>query len=243
MDQRTLKKQHKPLWTLWVNHKFKFGENPIPQKEKRYIMAIVNDSRRCFTVLEYNDGWTAGQDDKGETRDINIPSREVISYNGSKEINKQEVLISENEFISLLIDLIKIYSTEDLNNQLVICCRTNGAGRIVIDALKNEINGMVDGLDNARFFPVARRSKSGKELFNKPGQGWEMSVKDEKDCFDAMRTAQEQGYFIVMADETKQAFQLTSVDDKERQGNVEPFTYCWLMLSFIRLSTMNLFSE
>ena len=80
MNHKTFKKLHPELFKLWVRHKFKFGENPVPQKDKNYILAIVNDSRRCFVVLEYNDGWTASRDEKGKTQDISIPSKEIMSF-------------------------------------------------------------------------------------------------------------------------------------------------------------------
>ena len=67
-----------------------------------------------------------------------------------------------------------------------------------------------------------------------------MTPQEEKLCFEAMRTAKEQGYFILVADKSKQAFGITST---EEQIDIEPFVYCWMMLSFIRLSTMYLFEE
>lgn len=234
MDQRTLRKQHKALWEIWVRHKFKFGENPVPQKYKNYIMAVVNDSRRCLVILEYNDGWISDRDEKDRQVDVNISSKEILSY--------QDQEISENSFFSLLMDLIKIFSTEFLNNELIVCTRTNGPGQVIFDMIRKEVLNF-NQMDNVRLFPTSRRSKFGKELFKNPGKGWEMSVGEEKDCMDAMRTAQEQRYFTLCTDKSKQAFQATSVDDKERQGDVNPFEYCWLMLSFIRLSTMNLFTE
>ena len=229
MNQREFRKQNPELFRLWVRHKFKFGENPIPQKDKNYIIAIVNDSWRCFVVLEYNDGWYS-KNENDKTQDINIPSKEIISF--------QSQDISENEFESLLIEIIKIYSTEDLNNQLVICCRTNGPGQIVFDFLRKEIN-MLE-IDNVTIFPTSRRSKYGKELFKSIGTGWDMGQNDVKDCFDAMRTAQGEGFFILATDKTKQMFMTTSIDNPL---DLEPFIYCWMMLSFIRLSTMQLFSE
>jgi len=230
MDHKQLRKSHPELFRLWVRNKFKFGDNPVPQQDKNHIIAIVNESRRCFVVLEYNDGWTADTNEE-KTQDINIPSKEIISYQNQE--------ISENNFIALLIDIIKVYSTEELNNQLIICNKTNGPGRVVFDTLRKELFNMV-GLDNIRLFPTSRRSKYGKELFTKIGQGWEISASDEKNCFDSMRTSQEQGYFTLATDKSKQAFQSTSNEEQLKLG-VEPFMYCWFMLSFIRLSTMNLF--
>jgi len=227
MDHKQLRKEHQELFKLWVRHKLKYGKNPIPQKDKNYIISIVSESRRCFVVLEYNDGWYAE-----DGQDINIPSREVLSFAHNTEI-------SENTFISLLIDIVKIYSTNELNNQVVICNRTNGAGRVVFDALRKEIYNMLS-LENINFFPVSRRSRYGKEIFKNTGKGWEMSVSDVKNCFDAMRTAMEQAYFTVATDKSKQMFGLVS---SEEQLDFEPFFHCWSMLSFIRLSAMNLFSE
>ena len=226
MNQKQLRKAHPELFRLWVRHKFKFGDNPTPQQDKNYIIAIVNDTRRCFVVLEYNDGWYSE-----DGQDINIPSKEIISYQSQE--------ISENNFITLLIDIIKVYSSEELNNQLILCNKTNGPGRVVFDTLRKELFSMM-GLENIRLFPTSRRSKYGKELFTKIGQGWEISASDEKNCFDSMRTSQEQGYFTLATDKSKQAFQSTSNEEQLKLG-VEPFMYCWFMLSFIRLSTMNLF--
>lgn len=232
MDHKQLRKEHHQLWELWVKHKFAFGDNPIPQPEKNYIIAIVSDSNRCFVLLEYNDGWIAENGDD-RVQDINIPSKEIISYSQKH--------ISENNFIELLLELIQIYSAD---NNLIVVNRTNGPGRIVFDALRKEVYNLLS-LENVRFFPTARRSKYGKDIFPKKknillGQGWEMSVAEEKLCFEAMRTAQEQGYFILVADKSKQAFGITST---EEQIDIEPFVFCWMMLSFIRLSTMYLFEE
>jgi len=237
MNQKELRKAHPELFRLWVRHKFKVGDDPAPQQDKNYIISIVNDSRRCFVVLEYNDGWysESEEDDNGNLigQDINIPSKEIISYQNQE--------ISENNFIALLIDIIKVYSSEDLENNLIVCVRTNGAGRIAFDAIRKEV--MAQDIDNVQFFPTSRRSKYGKDIFKtqvkRLGQGWEMTTLDEKNCFDAMRTAQEQGYFIFMASKTKQVFQLTS---SEEQLDIEPFMYCWFMLSFIRLNVMQLFN-
>lgn len=230
MDYKKLRKLHPELLRLCVRHTLKYGENPIPQKDKNYIISIVSESRRCFVVLEYNDGWYAE-----DNQDINIPSREVLSFANNTEI-------SENNFISLLIDIVKIYSTDKLNNQVVICNRTNGAGRVVFDAMRKEIHNMLS-LENIQFFPTSRRSKYGKDIFKakikRLSQGWEMTVLDEKNCFDAMRTAQEQAFFTLATDKSKQMFDLISF---EEQLSFEPFFYCWSMLSFIRLSAMNLFN-
>ena len=229
MNQKEFRKSNPELFRLYVRHKFKFGDNPTPQQDKNYIIAIVNDTRRCFVVLEYNDGWYSE-----DGQDINIPSKEIISYQNQE--------ISENNFISLLTELIKVYSSEDLENQLMVCVRTNGAGRIAFDAIRKEVQ--TQDIDNVQFFPTSRRSKYGKDIFKtklkRLSQGWEMTKLDETNCFDAMRTAQEQGYFILVADKSKQVFQLTS---SEEQLDIEPFAFCWFMLSFIRLSTMQLFSE
>ncbi len=238
MDQKTLRKLHPELFRLWVRHKFKYGDNPIPQQDKNYIISIVNDTRRCFVVLEYNDGWYSE-----DSQNINIPSKEIISYTGiEKDENGNDIHPSENNFISLLIDIIRIYSTEDLENQLIVCVRTNGPGRIAFDAIRKEVQAQ--DIENVQFFPTSRRSKYGKEIFKtqvkRLSQGWEMTKLDETNCFDAMRTAQEQGYFILVAEKSKQVFQLIS---SEEQLNIEHFTFCWYMLSFIRLNTMQLFSE
>jgi len=228
MNERIFRKQSPSLFKLWVKHKFKFGDNPTPQESKNYVIAIVNDSRRCFVIIEYNDGWVADSE-SGKVEDINIPSKEIIAY--------QDQEISENNFINLLLKLIQIFSE---NNNLIICNRTNGPGKVAFNILRKEVNNMLE-LDNVRFFPTSRRSKyGGKELFTKLACGWEMSTQDEKNCFDAMRTAQEQGYFTLATDKSKQAFGLTS---SEEQLNIEPFFYCWLMLSYIRLATMNLFND
>ena len=228
MDPKLFKKEHPDLFKLWVRHKFKFGDNPIPQKNKNYIISIVSELKRCFVLIEYNDGWYS-EGENGRTEDISIPSLEVISYSEKKDI-------SENNFISFLTDIIKIYSAE---NQLIICNRTNGPGRVVFDAIKKEVFNMLN-LENARMFPISRRSKYGKEIFKNIGQGWDMSLTDEKQCLDAMRTAMDQGYFTLAADKSKQMFDVLS---SKEQLNVEPFLYCWAMLSFIRLSAMNLFME
>ena len=239
MNDKALRKLHPQLWRLWVANKFSFGNNPTPQKDKNYIISIVNDSRRCFVVLEYNDGWFAE-----DSQDINIPSKEIISYAGiKKDENGNEIYIPENSFISLLIEIIKVYSSDELNNDLIVCFRTNGAGRVAFDAVKKEVINMLE-MENVQFFPTTRRSKYGKDVFKakikRLSQGWEMTVLDEKNCFDAMRTAQEQGYFTLAANKSKQAFGITS---NEEQLEFESFTYCWLMLSFIRLSTMYLFNN
>ena len=242
MDNKTFRKQHKELFSLYVRHKFKYPDTktgPIPQEGKNYIISIVNDKSRCFVVLEYNDGWT-GDVDKGRAVPVNIPSKEILSYNGIEKNGSHEKPISENEFISFLIDIIKIFSTEQLKNQLQICIRTNGAGQIVFDAIKREVVNMLS-LDNIQVFPTTRRSKYGKELFTKMSQGWEMSSAMEKDCFDAMRTAQEEGFFTLATNKSKQMFQLTTLEEIQEKG-IEPFMYCWFMLSFIRLSKMNLFN-
>jgi len=237
MNQKDLRKSHPELFRLWVRHKFKVGDNPTPQQDKNYIIAIVNDTRRCFVVLEYNDGWysESEQDEAGNFtgQDINIPSKEIISYQSQE--------ISENNFTALLIELIKVYSSEDLNNNLIVCIRTNGAGKIAFNSVRKEVRAQ--DLENVQFFPTSRRSKSGSDIFKtqvkRLSQGWEMTVLDEKNCFDAMRTSQGQGYFILFADKSRQMFQLTS---SEEQIDIEPFMYCWYMLSFIRLSTMSLFN-
>ncbi len=242
MNDKTLRKQHKELWSLWVQHKFKYPDSetgPIPQKGKNYIIAIVNDKSRCFVVLEYNDGWTGDVNGKGKSIDVNIPSKEIMSFDGNEKHGNHEKVISEGEFISLLIDLIKIYSTENIENQLSICIRTNGSGQTVFDAIRTEVVNMLS-LENVQIFPSARRSRYGKELFTKLGQGWEMSPAVEKDCFDAMRTAQEEGFFITPTIKSKQMFQLTSLEEIQEKG-IEPFMHCWFMLSFIRLSKMSLF--
>lgn len=228
MNERQFRKAHSNLFKLWVKHKFRFGDNPTPQEDKNYILAVVNDSTRCFVILEYNDGWVADSEE-GKVQDINIPSVELMSYYSSE--------ISENNFTSLLLELIQIFSEK---NELIICNRTNGPGKVVFNILRKEVFNMLE-LDNVRFFPTSRRSKyGGKELFPKLACGWEMSVADEKNCFDAMRTAQGQGYFTLATDKSKQSFELTSVDEIDR---IEPFFYCWLMLSYIRLATMNLFND
>ncbi len=233
MNQKELRKAHPELFRLWVRHKFKVGDDPSPQQDKNYIISIVNDTRRCFVVLEYNDGWYSE-----DGQDINIPSKEIISYTGiEKDENGNDIHPSENNFIALLIKLIKVYSSEDLNNQLIVCIRTNGAGRIALDSVRKEIYSQE--IENVQMFPTSRRSKYSRELFKDIGKGWEMKALDEKNCFDAMRTAQEQGYFILVADKSKQVFQLTS---SEEQLDIEPFAFCWFMLSFIRLSTMQLFN-
>ena len=241
MNDKELRKQHKELWSLWVQHKFKYPDTetgPIPQKGKNYIIAIVNDQSRCFVVIEYNDGWTGDINDKGKAINKNIPSKEIISFNGNENQGKA---ISENEFISLLIDIIKIYSTEDLQNQLHICIRTNGSGQIAFDAIRMETVNMLS-LENIQIFPTTRRSKYGKELFTKLGQGWDMTSAVEKDCFDAMKTAQEEGFFSLGTNKSIQMFQLTSLEEIQEKG-IEPFMYCWFMLSFIRLSKMSLFRD
>lgn len=238
MDHKLLRKAHPKLFKLWVKHKFKYGDNPIPQQNKNYIISIVNDTRRCFVVLEYNDGWYSE-----DSQDINIPSKEIISYTGTeKDEHGNDTHPSENNFIALLIEIIKVYSTEELNNQLIICIRTNGPGRIVFDAVRKEV--YAQEIENIQFFPTSRRSKYGKDIFKtqvkRLGQGWEMTVLDEKNCFDAMKTSKEQGYFVLVADKSKQMFELTSFEELK---DIEHFMYCWFMLSFIRLSTMHLFSE
>lgn len=233
MDHKLLRKAHPQLFKLYVKHKYSYGVDPTPQQDKNYIISIINESRRCFVVLEYNDGWYSE-----DNRDINIPSKEIISYSKDKSI-------SENEFISLLIDIIQIYSTEELNNQVVVCIRTNGAGRGLFDTIRKETLNMME-MENIQFFPTARRSKYGtRNIFKSTrdkrlGNGWEMKVQDDKECLDAMRTAIEQGYFITAAEKSRQIFQLTS---NEEQIEVEPFHHCWAMLSFIRLSNMYLFSD
>jgi hypothetical protein len=232
MDHKQLRKEHPELFKLWVDYGLKYGGNPVPQEGKNYIISIVNSLPRCFTIIEYNDGWVADSKD-GKVQDIHIPSREIISYQGQK--------IAETQFISLLIDIIEIYSTDELSNQLIICCKTNGAGQIVFDALRKELINVLSH-ENVKFFPTSRRSKYGKELFTKPGLGWEISSSEEKDYLDSMKTALEQGYFTLATDRSKAMFELTSVDYTE-QKEIEPFMYCWMMLSFIRLSTMNLFME
>ena len=55
-----------------------------------------------------------------------------------------------------------------------------------------------------------------------------------------MKTAQEQGYFTLATDNSKNMFQMTSVDYSE-QKEIDSFMYVWMMLSFIRLSSMSLF--
>lgn len=233
MNDKELRKQHKPLWKLWVENKFGFPDSehgPVPQKGKNYILSVVSDSRRCFVVIEYNDGWES-DDINGKQVEISIQSKEIMSYKGDE--------ISESEFFSLLMDIVKIYSTEDLENELIICNRTNGPGQTIFDMMR--IEARESELENIRFFPTSRRSKANEELFTRTGTGWKMSVAHEKDCFDAMRTAQEQQYFSLATNNSKNAFRATSIDDKERKDNIEPFEYCWLMLSFIRFSTMNLF--
>jgi len=229
MHHRTLRKEHPELFRLWVKHKFKYGGNPLPRKGRNYIFAIVNDSKRCFVIIEYHDGWLSNHEDDKSINDLNIPSREILSFNSDE--------ISENTFISLLIDLIQIYSTHELSNQVVVCNRTNGPGRIVFDVLRKEVDSMLS-LDNVFFFPTSRRSKYGKELFNSIGNGWEMNAAMDKLCFESMRTAQENGYFTLATDKSKQAFGITS---NEELIDIEPFVYCWLMLSFIRMSNMDLF--
>ena len=235
MDHKQLRKAHPQLFRLWVESKkaLKFGDSdpgPVPQKDKNYVLSVVNDKERCFTVIEYNDGWVSDTRDK-KVQDINIPSREIISF--------QSQDISENNFISLLMDIIQIYSTEDLENQILACFRTNGAGRIAFNAVRNEVNAL--DLENIQFFPTARRSKyGGEELFSGIGKGWEMSVSEEKKCLDAMKTAQEQGYFTLATDNSRNMFQMTSVDYSE-QKEIDSFMYVWMMLSFIRLSSMSLF--
>lgn len=237
MDQKTLRKQHPELFRLWVRHKFKFGDDPTPQQDKNYIISIVNDTRRCFVVLEYNDGWYSE-----DGQDINIPSKEIISYTGiEKDENGNDTHPSENNFISLLTELIKVYSSEDLENQLMVCVRTNGPGRIAFDAVRKEVQAQ--DIDNVQFFPTSRRTKSGNDVFKtqvkRLSQGWEMTVLDEKNCFDAMKTSREQGFFILMAEKSKQMFELTSVEELQ---DIEHFMYCWFMLSFIRLNVMQLFN-
>ncbi len=93
MDHKQLRKLHPDLFKLWVRHKFKYGDNPIPQPEKNYVIAIVSDSNRCFVLLEYSDGWIAENGDD-RVQDINIPSKEIISFT--------EKEISENNFIEFL---------------------------------------------------------------------------------------------------------------------------------------------
>ncbi len=231
MDHKQLRKAHHKLWSLWVKNKFSFGDDPTPQKDKNYIISIVNESRRCFVVLEYNDGWYSE-----DNKDINIPSKEIISYSKDKAI-------SENDFISLLIDIIQIYSSIELNNQVVACIRTNGAGRGLFDIVRKEVQNMRE-MENVQFFPTARRSNYGKDLktfgSGRLGQGWDMKVQDDKECLEAMRTAVELSYFTLAANKSKQIFQLTS---NEEQIEVEPFHHCWSMLSFIRLSNMFLFND
>ncbi len=235
MDHKQLRKEHPELFKLWVTSKkeLRFGDSdpgPVPQKDKNYIISVVNESFRCFSVIEYNDGWTSDARE-GKVQDIKIPSREVLSFE-----NKD---ISENAFISLLMDILRIYSTYDLNNQILACFRTNGAGRIAFNAVRNEVNAL--DLENIQFFPTARRSKyGGEELFTRIGKGWEISAGEERKCWDAMKTAQEQGYFTLAIDISKNAFQMTSVDYSE-QKEIDPFMFVWMMLSFIRLSSMGLF--
>lgn len=233
MNERQLRKEHPELFKLWVETKFKFGihENgPVPQKDKNYIISVVNESFRCFTVVEYNDGWISDSRD-GKVQDVNIPSREIISF--------QSQDISENDFISLLIDIIRIYSTFDLNNQVVACFRTNGAGKIVFDSVKSFI---IDDheIDNVKFFPTTRRTKDGREIFTRIGRGWEMTAAHEKDCLDSMKTAQEQRYFDLATDNSRNMFRMTSVDYSEHK-EIDSFMYVWMMLSFIRLSSMGIF--
>ena len=229
MNKKEFHKLHPELFRIYVRHKFKYGDNPTPQQDKNYIISIVNDTRRCFVVLEYNDGWYSE-----DGQNINITSKEIISY--------QDQSISENNFIVLLTEIIKVYSSEDLNNNLLVCVRTNGAGRIAFDAIRKEVQ--TQDIDNIQFFPTSRRSKYGNDIFKtqvkRLGQGWEMTTLDEKNCFDAMRTALDLRFFVLVADKSKQVFELTS---SEEQIDIEPFAFCWFMLSFIRLNVMQLFSE
>lgn len=233
MNPKDFRKEHPELFRLWVKYKYKFGSDrkPIPTKGKNYIISIVSSGQRCFSIVEYNDGWEAESENQ-EAKEVNTPCLEIMSY--------QSQDISENEFISLLINLIGLFSSYDLENQVVVCIRTNGAGRIILDTLRKEVhNHNLLQSDNISFFPTTRRSKYGKELFKTIGQGWEMNANDEKNCLDAMRTAQEQGYFSLATDKSKQMFQLTS---SEELIDKEPFFYVWMMLSYIRLSTMHLFN-
>jgi hypothetical protein len=232
MHHNTLRKQHPELFRLWVKHnpKLKYGGDPTPKKGKNYIVAIVNDSFRCFVVIEYNDGWTAQNEDQ-EDQDLNIPSREVLSFNSNE--------ITENAFISLLMDILRIYSTEENVNQVIACFRTNGPGRIAFDIVRNDILSRID-MENVSLFPIVRRTKYGKEVFGTIGNGWDMNAAMEKLCFDSMRTAQEHGFFTLATDKSKQAFGITS---NPEPIDIEPFVYCWLMLSYIRLETMRLFSD
>jgi hypothetical protein len=235
MNPKQLRKEHPELFRLWVESKkaLRFGDSdpgPIPQKDKNYIISIVNDQRKCFSVIEYNDGW-ATDDQKGKVQDVNVPSREVISF--------QSQDISENEFIALLIDIMRVYSSFELDNDLIACFRTNGAGKIVFDAVKSYIQSDMT-FEDIKYFPTARRTKSGKELFTRTGRGWEMTAAHEKDCLDSMKTAEEQRYFVLATDNSKNMFQMTSVDYSE-QKEIDSFMYVWMMISFIRLNMVNLF--
>lgn len=233
MDHKQLRKAHPQLFRLWVVHKFKYGETetgPVPQKDKNYVLSVVNDKERCFTVIEYNDGWISDSRE-GEAQDTNVPSREIMSFQ-SKDI-------SENSFISLLIDIIRTYSTDDINNQLVAIFRTNPPGSIAFNAVRSQVDDDMT-IENVKFFPTARRTKHGKELFTRIGRGWEMTVAHEKDCLDAMKTAEEQEFFALATDNSRNMFQMTSVDYSE-QKEIDSFMYVWMMLSFVRLSSMSLF--
>jgi hypothetical protein len=238
MNLSELSKSHRKLAALYIESKkkMKYGGNPVPKKDKNYIISIVNDQRRCFSVIEYNDGWEADSNN-GKVHDRSVPCIEMISYHSEQENN-----ISESEFISLLMEIIEIYSTFDLNNNVIICSRTNGAGRIVFDAIRNEVREMIDP-ENVRFFPLSRRLKTGVEQFKNPGKGWEMTAADEKNCLNAMKTAEGEGFFTLVTDRSRSMFQLaTSIDSKEQQ-DIESFQYVWMMLSFIRLYSMSLFPD
>lgn len=235
MDHRQLAKNHSELFKLWVREKFRFGGDPTPQKGKNYILVTVSEAKHCFVLIEYNDNWKIGNGEKNNVERQNIPSREIISYNGSKTIKDREVHITDTGYIALLTNIIEIFSTEKLNNQLVVCCRTNGTGRVVFDSLKKE---MASSSENVRFFPTIRRSGNGKELFSDLQKGWEMSSAEEELSWEAMRTAIHQEYFSLSTDLSRQTFDRASTNEHVM---VEPYTYCWLMLSFIRYNSIILF--
>lgn len=227
MNDKELRKQSPELWRLWVKHGFKFGGDPTPKTGRRYILSVSSDLERCFVLIEYEDEMMSQMVD-GRVREVNMKSAELLSFESAE--------ITEYSFIGMLHYLIQLYS---IDNQLVVCCRTNGTGQTIQDELSSRVLNTLY-LENVRFFPTAARSNSGNELFTILHRGWEMTADDEKTCFDAMRTATEQGYFLLVTDQSKQAFEIMATTEII---SVSPFIHCWSMLSYIRLANMHLFFE